>query len=238
MIRVFSGALSNYFEGMVPDEERFSYSSTWIDGNISYLRNGGVRPIEWDDDPERPFFSEYVDDDVFEAFILKAASARAGMPMLETLPKGFQSYDHPLVSKARESDDLVWNRTLFSVLFMPSHDIFSFLTYFPRGKQILSSSTAALSELLSRVNRSDWNADAYTAISWSDESKKEGNGIMMALSCETDDCPLPGDAAAKYVYSVLLRSLLFSNSGGTPIVIEKRGDEERYGRLQQKRRKA
>ena len=189
----------------------------------------------WNDDPCRPCFSETMPDEVFRAFVLKAASVRAGMPMLESIPRGFSLYSHPLIIKAMEDSDLVWNRTLFSSVFIPSSDIFAYMTSLPAEGEVAASSTAALSELLSRVNGLGWKADTYTSISWSDEAKAEGRSVMDSLYEE--DGSVHGDAAARFAYSVIMRSLVFSRSGGTPVIITGR-EQENDGRVQQKRRKA
>ncbi len=226
---IFSGSLYSYLGGTASEKAIRTYSTEWISGNLAYLENGGVRMIPWKDDPKRPYFSECLPEDIYQAFLLKAASSVYGMPMLYRVPKGFRSRKHPLVMKIMESGDMIWEKTLFSLLFVPSPDMFTYYTSLPDTGGILASSTAALSELLERINACSWNADSYTIISWSDESKKEGAEILDALVPAADGS-IDGEAAAKYAYSILYRGLLFSLSGGTPLIIGKEGKDGRIQR--------
>ena len=224
---IFSGSLYSYLGGTASERAIRTYSSEWISGNLAYLEKGGVRMIPWKDDPKRPCFSESLPDDIYQAFLLHAASAAAFMPMLSRIPKGFRSSRHPLVKKVMHSDDMIWEKTLFSLLFVPSPDMFTYYTSLPDIGDLLASSTAALSELLERINSRTWNADPYTIISWSDESKEEGKAVLEALVPDQEGT-ICGDAAAKFAYSTLYRGLLFSISGGTPLIIGREGND--YGR--------
>ena len=229
---IFSGSLYSYLGGTASEKAIRTYSSEWISGNLAYLENGGVRMIPWKDDPRRPFFRECLPEDIYQAFLLKAASAVAGMPMLSRIPHGFRSRRHPLVMKVAKSGDMIWEKTLFSVLFVPSHDMFTYRTSLPDIGDLLASSTAALAELLDRINARSWNASLYDIVSWSDESKEEGRKVMAALVPDSDGT-ISGEEAAMYAYSVLYRALIFSRSGGTPLII---GREDRnYGRIQKRR---
>ena len=150
------------------------------------------------------------------------ASAVAGMPMLDRIPHGFRSRRHPLVLKLMSSGDMIWEKTLFSVLFVPSPDMFTYRSSLPDIGELMASSTAALSELLQRINARSWNADPYTVISWSDETKDEGRKVLSGLVPDSEST-IDGESAAKFAYSVLYRALMFSLSGGTPLIIGRVG---------------
>ncbi len=231
---IFSGSLYSYLGGTASERTIRTYSSEWISGNLAYLEQGGVRMIPWKDDPKRPCFNEWLPEDIYQAFLLYASSAAAGMPMLSRIPRGFKSRKHPLVRKIMHSDDMIWEKTLFSLLFVPSPDMFTYYTSLPDIGDILASSTAALEELLDRINERTWGADPYTIISWSDDSKASGMKIKNALVPDKEGT-IDGEAAAKYAYSILFRGLMFSQSGGTPLIIGREGNEY-YGRRFQKRR--
>ena len=128
---IFSGSLFSYLGGTASEKAIRTYSSEWISGNLAYLEHGGVKMIPWKDDPKRPFFMESLPEDIYQAFILKAASAVAGMPMLDRIPHGFRSRRHPLVLKLMSSGDMIWEKTLFSVLFVPSPDMFTYRSSLP-----------------------------------------------------------------------------------------------------------
>lgn len=219
---IFSGSLFSYLGGTASEKAIRTYSSEWISGNLAYLEHGGVKMIPWKDDPKRPFFMESLPEDIYQAFILKAASAVAGMPMLERIPHGFRSRRHPLVLKLMSSGDMIWEKTLFSVLFVPSPDMFTYRSSLPDIGELMASSTAALSELLQRINARSWNADPYTVISWSDETKDEGRKVLSGLVPDSEST-IDGESAAKFAYSVLYRALMFSLSGGTPLIIGRVG---------------
>ena len=215
---IFSGSLFSYFGGMAPEKTIQSYSSQWISGNLAYLRKGGIRITEWKDDPERPSFQEDMPEDAYHAFLLKASSVLMGMPMLKCFPHGFRSNRHPLVIKTQHSGDMIWEKTLFSHLFVPSVDMFTYYTSLPDSGDVLASSTAALGELLDRVNSNCWRADRYSLVSWSDESKEEGQEIARKMVPDSEG-NIDGEAASKFAFSLLYRGLLFSMAGGTPLFL-------------------
>ncbi|MBO8435828.1 MAG: hypothetical protein IAA97_02460 [Spirochaetes bacterium] len=215
---IFSGPLFSYLGGLASERIIQDYSSDWISGNLAFLRKGGMKIKEWKDDPQRPCFQEELPSDAYQAFLLKASSAMMGMPMLTSFPHGFKCNRHPLVLKASRSRDMIWAKTLFSLLFVPSDDMFSYHTTLPDAGYVLASSTSALAELLERVNSCSWCADSYALVSWSDESKADCRKIIGKILPD-EDGNIDGEAAAKYAYSLLYRGLLFSLSGGTPLFL-------------------
>ena len=177
--------------------------------------------------PERPALSIVIPAAAYEAFLLRAASVRSGIAMLDRIPAGFSASSHPALIRLMDDGGIVWGRALQARLFVPSEDIFAYATPFPSGITLEAASTAALGEILGAAGRG-WDAKPYEIISWSDPEKTEGKAILKRLC--GDESAIDGDAGARLAFSALYRALLFSRSGGTPVIISMEADNGRIQR--------
>ena len=219
--RICSGPLCSYF-----GNGGAGAAAIWMNTNIPFLQRSGVRVREWSEDPDRPMLSISMPAAAYEAFLLRAASVRSGIAMLDRIPAGFSASSHPALIRLSEDGGIVWGRALQARLFVPSEDTFAYATPFPSGITLEAASTAALGEILAAAGRG-WNASPYEIISWSDPEKAEGKEVLRRLG--GDGSAIDGDAGARLAFSALYRALLFSRSGGTPVIISM---EEDNGRIQ------
>ncbi len=220
--RIYSGPLCSYF-----GSDGAGAAAIWISTNIPFLRRSGVSVSEWSEDPERPALSIVIPAAAYEAFLLRAASVRSGIAMLDRIPAGFSASSHPALIRLMDDGGIVWGRALQARLFVPSEDIFAYATPFPSGITLEAASTAALGEILGAAGRG-WDAKPYEIISWSDPEKTEGKAILKRLC--GDESAIDGDAGARLAFSALYRALLFSRFGGTPVIISMEADNGRIQR--------
>ena len=105
--RIYSGPLCSYF-----GSDGAGAAAIWISTNIPFLRRSGVSVSEWSEDPERPALSIVIPAAAYEAFLLRAASVRSGIAMLDRIPAGFSASSHPALIRLMDDGGIVWGRAL------------------------------------------------------------------------------------------------------------------------------
>ena len=203
-------------------DETYHIVIQWRDNIVNGL---GLEPRPlWNEDHDvTPYYTDKIDWDALNALLLYIAAKYSNKEVPETIEKGLNIYEHPIVKEFIETKDFML--TLFdgNGWWLPIHQNIIFDYVLPNAeKSPLTTSSLLLAEL-ERYNSFEWHADRKTIISW---STTEGYPVDATLSQEEGYQSIAinkvynTESLAKFAFSILWQAAEFSLEHGVVIVYD------------------
>lgn len=194
----------------------------WRDNIINGL---GLEPKPlWNEDYDvTPYYTDKIDWDALSALLLYIASKYSDKEVPETIEKGVDIYEHPIVKEFVETK--AFRLTLFdgNGWWLPIRQNIMFDYVLPNSEESPLTTSALLLAELERYNSFEWNADRNTIISW---STTEGYPADATFSKEagykrgTIHKVYNTESLAKFAFSILWQAAEFSLEHGVVIVYD------------------
>lgn len=194
----------------------------WRDSIINGL---GLEPKPlWNEDYDvTPYYTDKIDWDALNALLLYIASKYSGKEVPETIEKGIDIYEHPIVKEFVETKD--FQLTLFdgNGWWLPVKQNIMFDYVLPNSEESPLTTSSLLLAELERYNSFEWNADRDTILSW---STKEGYPADAIYSKEAGYKEVAvhkvynTESLAKFAVSILWQAAEFSLEHGVVIVYD------------------
>lgn len=194
----------------------------WRDNIINGL---GLDPKPlWNEDYDvTPYYTDKIDWDALNALLLYIAAKYSGKEIPDTIEKGLDIYEHPIVKEFLETKD--FKLTLFdgNGWWLPIDQNIMFDYVLPNSEESPLTTSSLLLAELERYNSFEWNADRDTIISWSTTegypvdatySKKAGYREVAAHKIYNTE------SLAKFAVSIMWQAAEFSLEHGVVIVYD------------------
>lgn len=197
---------------------------TWRDWLLKALSRPGQVPFAvWEEDNERPYFTDKPDWDAFGALLLVAACHIYGDPVPETVAKGWDFWDHPLIRRMGEDRSRGWSLFRGVEWWLPLSETILFEAPRPGGDKGAMASVSLLRWELEQIDQLVWQAEEETVLDW---SHTEGyptdgwvDGVGQVTMGETHRV-YRTESLAKFAYSVFYRAVKFAEENRVPILMD------------------
>ena len=126
---------------------------TWRDWLLKAL---SVPFAVWEEDNERPYFTDKLDWDAFGALLLVAACHIYGDPVPETVAKGWDFWDHPLIRRMGEDRSRGWSLFRGVEWWLPLSETILFEAPRPGGDKGAMASVSLLRWELEQIDQLVW----------------------------------------------------------------------------------
>ncbi len=194
-----------------------------IVGDISRIRQGSC--ASWQEDNEKPYFTQKPDWDAFGAMLLVAACSVYGEPVPAVIPKNFRFTEHPLIVRLAQDEERVWSLVRDTDWWLPLEDSIMFGATLPNGSEETVATTGGLRRELEALNDLAWQADEKEILDW---SRKEGYPVDgeigsdggFVISDDSEHTEYDTQSLAKFSFSVFYQALLFSEKNRVPILLD------------------
>lgn len=199
--------------------------NNWVKKVIQVLHNSGVESAEaWEENNEKPYYTEKPDWDAFNALLLYAASKILGKDFPKEFHKNTDIYGHSLMKEMDETKN-TRGRSLFGDIcyWLPINETIMFSFPMPTGADANIAATGLLKSELSRINELGWNADRETILSWIStegypaDASVDKNGLMQQLNVNEI---YNTESLAKFAFSILWEAVEFSENERVPIILD------------------
>lgn len=208
-------------EGLSVDEIQ-EIVTQWRDNIINGL---GLEPKPlWNEDYDAtPYYTDKIDWDALNALLLYIAAKYSDKEVPDTIEKGLDVYEHPIVKEFLETKD--FRLTLFdgNGWWLPIEWNIMFDYVLPNSEESPLTTSSLLLAELKRYNSFDWNADRDTIISWSttegypaDATYSKETGYKEAAAHKVYNT----ESLAKFAVSILWQAAEFSLGHGVVIVYD------------------
>lgn len=198
----------------------------WRDSVLSVISKASKRSYEpWQEDNEKPYYTDKPDWEAVEAMMLVAAYSTYGEPVPPTLEKGCEFMSHPLIQRLAQDRSQLWTLLWGTTWWLPLPDVVLFKTRKPTGRDATIATVAALRQELERLNALAWKADEETILSWSEtegypidgvygpDGKLDPNSIQEHTQYDTQ-------SLAKFAFSIFWQAVKFAQAQQVPILLD------------------
>lgn len=206
-----------------PVEEIMDGVNDWQNRLVEVLHNSGVPAAEpWEENNEKPYYTDKPDWDAFGALALYAASKLLDKKTPKDYPKGMDYNSHPLMRKISKSS--FGGLSLFSGVYhwIPVNDSIMFKYPLVNGITADIGTTTLLKSELIKINELGWKEDRNTILGWSntegypqDASFNNGRLEIKKVTEVYDTHSL-----AKFAFSVLWRAAEFAENERVPVILD------------------
>ena len=211
-------------EETVSPEEVQRGMETWRDWLLKALSRPGQVPFAvWEEDNERPYFTDKPDWDAFGALLLVAACHIYGGPVPEMVAKGWDFWDHPLIRRMGEDRSRGWSLFRGVEWWLPLSETILFEAPRPGGDKGAMASVSLLRWELEQIDQLVWQAEEETVLDW---SHTEGyptdgwiDGVGQVTMGETHRV-YRTESLARFAYSVFYRAVKFAEENRVPILMD------------------
>lgn len=209
---------------VISAEEIQEEAARWRDKILRAIAPEGQEPLPaWEENGEKPYYTDKPDWDAYHALLLAAACKTAGQEVPATVDKGLGEgfWERPMVKEAAES----WKGALFAgaELWLPFPESFYFRCPNPLGNEVVIGTTAGLEKELARINDLLWQAGEEEILGW---PHTEGYPADAQISPDGKLCRVAENARydtlslAKLAYSLFWQAARFSRENQAPIVLD------------------
>lgn len=211
-------------EEEVPADQVQQGMEEWRDWLLKALSQPGQTPFApWEENNEKPYFTDKPDWDAFGAMLLVAACRLYGESVPETVKKGWDFWSHPLIKRMREDQTKGWSLFRGTEWWLPLPETIFFEAPRPGGDKGGMASLALLRWELEQINRLTWQAEEETILEWSrtegypaDGTILSGGGLTMGQVHEDYNT----QSLARFAYSVFYRAAKFGEENRVPVLMD------------------
>jgi hypothetical protein len=178
----------------------------WRSGLAASLASRLPEPLDWDESPDAPYFTDKPCWDGYHGLLLKAAyQEHPGLQIPREIPKDFDK--DPAIQRSMGAESQTSYPSLFSnaQFWLPARFPFVFEAPDASGKKVRMASSVSLAQELSELNRNTWNMN---------ESELD--------QCAMDGCEAgsPLEVAARFGYALFRRHALLSVTHRLPFLLD------------------
>lgn len=210
-------------EDKMSPEEIEQGVNQWIRHTTAALKQAGIETAEcWQDDNEKPYYTDKPDWDAFGALLIYAAGKLLNKESPEQFKKGTDFCNHPLLKEAMEGSAGEMSLYRGVCHWLPIDDSFMFNYVLANGVEAEIGTVRCLKAELCKINEMCWNADEDTVIDWSfsegypDDGKIVDGKPQIGKVHEVYDT----QSLAKFAFSVLWQAVKFSEKENVPIILD------------------
>lgn len=206
-----------------PAEEICEGVNHWQEQLVRVLHNSGVPSAEtWEENNEKPYYTDKTGWDAFNALLLYAASKLLGENFPKDFPKGMEIDDHPLMKPMKEGQFTGWSLFAGVCHWIPLNE--SIMFHFPlaNGIAVDIGTTALLKFELSKINEIGWKAARETILDWdktegypADATFQDGKVKFNQVSEVYDT-----ESLAKFAFSILWQAVEFAERERVPVILD------------------
>lgn len=211
----------------VPPEEVRRYMEHWRDDLLAALQKPDELLLSpWLEDADAtPYYTEKPDWDAFGALLLAAACAVYGEPVPETVEKGWNYVEHPLIVRLGSDPGEVWSLFRGAEWWLPLAGMHLFRVTLPGGEEKAVGSLSWLRRDLETINQLLWNADDATIRSWETTEGYPADAAAQADgTIDVDNAQVhtryDTQSLAKYAFSLFWQALEFAEQHKTPLLLD------------------
>ncbi|HEY6307285.1 MAG TPA: hypothetical protein VI488_12595 [Candidatus Angelobacter sp.] len=187
-------------------EEIHSIVLAWRDGLAGSLSSHLLEPLDWDESPAAPYFTDKPAWDGYHGLLLWAAyQENPQLPRPAMLPEDFGK-DAAILRSMGTDSKTAYRSLLSNVQFwLPARLPFVFEAPGASGKKVTISSSVFLAQELNELNRKTWNMN---------ESELD--------QCAFDGCEAgsPLEVAARFGFALFRRHALLSVAHRLPMLLD------------------
>jgi len=210
-------------ETLSPEEVQAAVSS-WRDQLLAAIPGPDGTPYApWEENNEKPYYTDKPDWDAFGALLLYAAARVYGEPAPPTVEKNWDFQEHPLVKRAMEDGEKNWSLFVGATWWLPIRDCFYLRGPNPAGAEIVISTAGSLLAELSRINELGWQADEETILRWASTEGYPVDGTVEAdksLTWGAEHTVYETESLAKFACSILWQAAKYSLEHQVPILMD------------------
>ncbi len=198
----------------------------WRDNVLSALAQPGQEPYApWQEDNEKPYYTDKPDWDAFGAMLLVAACHTYGEPVPATVQKGWNFTEYPTIKRLAEDRERVWSLFRGADWWIPLSDGFLFQAYLPNGVKAAVATVGALRIELEQLNALAWQADEDTILGWSRTEgypvdKEVGPDGVLVKPDSPEHSKYNTESLAKFSFSLFWQALRFAEENRVPILMD------------------
>jgi hypothetical protein len=188
-----------------PEEIR-SIVLEWRNGLAASLATHLPEPLDWDESPDAPYFTDKPCWDGYQGLLLRAAyQEHPGLRIPEEIPKEFDK--DPAIQRSMGADSQTSYPSLLSdaQFWLPARFPFVFEADDASGKKVRMASSVSLAQELGELNRKIWNMDESEL----HECAREGCEANSAL-----------EVAARFGFALFRRHALLSVTHRLPFLLD------------------
>lgn len=213
-------------ENALSPEEVQDAVENWRDQILNALDTGGKEPYApWEEDNEKPYYTDKPDWDAFGAMLLVAACHTYNEPVPPDVEKDWDFGEHPLIARLAGDHERVWSLFRGTVCWLPISDSFIFQAPLPNGNEVTIGTIGGLRKELDKLNQLAWQADETTIIGWSETEGYHVDGTVdQNGQFSKEDIPehtkYDTQALAKFAFSMFWQAMLFAENHQVPIMLD------------------
>ena len=122
----------------------------------------------WQEDNEKPYYTDKPDWDAFGAMLLVAACRTYGEPVPPTVEKDWNFMENPVIARLSGDKERVWSLLRGATWWIPLSDSFLFQGPLPTNDTATIGTVGALRKELEKLNQLAWKADENMILSWTE----------------------------------------------------------------------
>lgn len=212
-------------DAMSPEEIRKQVED-WRDWILQAIKPEDHEPYEpWQEDNEKPYYTDKPDWDAFGALLLYTACAVYGEKLPPTVSKNWDFQEHPVIKRICSDEDKHWSLFADAIWWLPLDESFYFTAPRPTNDTAVIATVGGLKKELDRINELGWNADEDDILSWTEtegypvdaEISETGGYSQVAESVHTQ---YSTESLAKFAFSIMWRAVKFSMETRVPILMD------------------
>lgn len=196
----------------------------WRDRLLADLAAAGTALYPpWEENNEKPYYTDKPDWDAFGALILFAAAAVYGESAPETVGKNWDFESHPLVRRVMEDREKNWSLFTGATWWLPIEDGFSFTGANPAGQSTVFATAGTLRAELARINELCWQADEEEILQWSKTEGYPADGTIDAsgaLSVVREHTVYSTESLAKFAFSLFWQAADYALTHHVPLLLD------------------
>lgn len=180
-------------------------------------------PETWEESNDKAYYTDKPDWDAFGAMLLVTAAHTYEETIPETLEKGWDFTEHPLIKRLAEDHEHVYSLFRSVMVWVPiTKSTMVFRGPMPTGNEVMIGTLGALEQELEHINEICWLAKEETILSW---TETEGYPAKTLKDVETgaEDGKketYSTESLAKFAFSIFWRAMKFAKENRTPVLFD------------------
>ena len=211
------------------DEEKLSPEEVqeivcaWRDEMLQAVTPENQLPETWEESNDKAYYTDKPDWDAFGAMLLVTAAHTYEETIPETLEKGWDFTEHPLIKRLAEDHEHVYSLFRSVMVWVPiTKSTMVFRGPMPTGNEVMIGTLGALEQELEHINEICWLAKEETILSW---TETEGYPAKTLKDVETgaEDGKketYSTESLAKFAFSIFWRAMKFAKENRTPVLFD------------------
>ena len=211
------------------DEEKLSPEEVqeivcaWRDEMLQVVTHENQLPETWEESNDKAYYTDKPDWDAFGAMLLVTAAHTYEETIPETLEKGWDFTEHPLIKRLAEDHEHVYSLFRSVMVWVPiTKSTMVFRGPMPTGNEVMIGTLGALDQELEHINEICWLAKEETILSW---TETEGYPAKTLKDVETgaEDGKketYSTESLAKFAFSIFWRAMKFAKENRTPVLFD------------------